>query len=303
MILVTLGTQDKSFERLLKALEKELKKGTIQEEVIVQAGYTKFKSDYMKIFDLIPSDEFDQLIKKCDILITHGGVGSILAGVKNHKKVIAVPRLSKYKEHTNDHQIQIVHEFAQEGYLIELNDLNKLGKVLEKARTWKPKKFKSNTEKFVQTLEDYIEKESKKTKKEQLKQLWNRYKELALYLVFGVLTTVVSLATYFILVPYLLNPDHPIELQIANVISWIVSVTFAYFTNRKYVFESKSKNRLKEAISFYSSRLVTLLLDIAIMFVGVTLWKGNDKIMKLVSQVVVIVLNYVLSKLFVFKKK
>ncbi|MEG0577027.1 MAG: glycosyltransferase, partial [Bacilli bacterium] len=77
MILVTLGTQDKSFKRLLESIEKEITKGHIKEKVVVQAGFTKFSSKNMEIFDLIPMDKFDDLIKSCDILITHGGVGSI----------------------------------------------------------------------------------------------------------------------------------------------------------------------------------------------------------------------------------
>ena len=108
MILVTLGTQDKSFKRLLEKLEEELEKGKIKDEIIVQAGYTEFASNKMTIKKLIPMDEFDDLIEKCDILITHGGVGSIITGLRKNKKVIAVARLKKYKEHTNDHQLQII---------------------------------------------------------------------------------------------------------------------------------------------------------------------------------------------------
>jgi len=130
-----------------------------------------------------------------------------------------------------------------------------------------------------------------------------KYKEIINYLIFGVLTTIVSLCTYYLLVFTLLDPNKAIELQIANIISWIVSVAFAYITNRRYVFESKNQNRLKEATSFVTSRLLTLVLDMAIMALGVTILKFNDKLVKLVSQVLVIISNYVLSKLFVFKKK
>ena len=81
MILVTLGTQDKKFYRLLDMIQKEIDNGKIKDEIIVQAGYSSdYKSDDMKIIDLIPIDEFDELVKKCDILITHGGVGSIITG-------------------------------------------------------------------------------------------------------------------------------------------------------------------------------------------------------------------------------
>ena len=72
MILVTLGTQDKAFPRLLEAIEKQLENGTITDEVIVQAGCTAFTSKKMKLFDLIPMEQFDQLLSQCDMLITHG---------------------------------------------------------------------------------------------------------------------------------------------------------------------------------------------------------------------------------------
>ena len=97
MILVTLGTQDKSFERLLKQIDKEIKNKTIKEKIIVQAGYTKYQSKNMEIFDYKSQEELNELIKKCSFLITHAGVGSILNGLSNGKKVIAVPRLSKYQ--------------------------------------------------------------------------------------------------------------------------------------------------------------------------------------------------------------
>ena len=90
-------------------------------------------------------------------------------------------------------------------------------------------------------------------------------------------------------------------MQLANVLSWIVAVTFAYVMSRIYVFQSKRKNVLQEIVSFYSSRLLTLFMDMAIMFVMVTLLGINDKIAKLVVQMVVTVANYVFSKIFVFR--
>ena len=88
MILVTLGTQDKQFTRLIKLVEDEVSKGNIDDEVIVQAGLTKYKSNKIKIFDFINSDEFDNYMKSADLIITHGGVGSILSGLKRNKKII-----------------------------------------------------------------------------------------------------------------------------------------------------------------------------------------------------------------------
>lgn len=134
LILVTLGTQDKGFERLLKQIDLEIEKNNIKEKVIVQAGYTKYNSSNMEIFDFISSGEFEKLVNKSRIIITHGGVGSILSGVKKGKVVIAAPRLKKYKEHTNDHQKQIVKEFADRGYILELRDFSKLGKFFRRQK-------------------------------------------------------------------------------------------------------------------------------------------------------------------------
>lgn len=157
MILVTLGTQDKSFKRLLDAIQKQIDLGNIKDKVVVQAGCTKYQSKYMEIFNLIDRDEFSKLIKECDLLITHGGVGSILTGLKNDKKVIAAARLEEYKEHTNNHQLEIIEKFVDSGYILELKDFDKLDEVLKKTKNFKPKKYKSNTTEMIKLISNYID--------------------------------------------------------------------------------------------------------------------------------------------------
>lgn len=157
MILITLGTQDKQFTRLLDVVQEQINKGNIKDKVIVQAGHTKYESKDMKIFDLIDRDKFTDLIAKCDILITHGGVGSIITGLQNNKKVIVAPRLSKYNEHINDHQIQIVENFAQAGYILPLYENDDLGKVLKKVNKFKPKEYIGNTKNMINLIENYID--------------------------------------------------------------------------------------------------------------------------------------------------
>ena len=156
MILVTLGTQDKGFDRLLKAIDREIKKGTITDRVVVQAGYTEYQSDKMEIFDMIDKEALEKLTQEADLIITHGGVGSILTALSYGKTIIAVPRLKKYKEHTNDHQKQIVNRFAKEGYILAAKDLSQLGKMIEKAKTFHPKKYRSNRDQFLQVIDQYI---------------------------------------------------------------------------------------------------------------------------------------------------
>ena len=133
--------------------------------------------------------------------------------------------------------------------------------------------------------------------------LYHRYREQVNYLVVGGLTTVVSLASYWLYVNTFLDPANPLQLQAANVISWVCAVTFAYFTNRRYVFFSREQNRLKEAGKFFLSRVTTLLMEMGVMALGVSVLGINDKAVKLGAQVLIIIANYVLSKLLVFRKK
>ena len=130
-----------------------------------------------------------------------------------------------------------------------------------------------------------------------------KYGEIVRYLIVGILTTVVSLGTYYGCVFTFLNPENALQLQLANVLSWIIAVTFAYVMSRIYVFQSKQENILREMVAFYSSRLLTLFMDMAIMFIMVTLCRVNDKLAKLVVQVVVTVANYVFSKVLVFRRE
>ncbi len=133
--------------------------------------------------------------------------------------------------------------------------------------------------------------------------VYHKNEELWNYLIVGLLTTVVSLATYFICTETFLDPNNDIQLQIANIISWIFAVAFAYVTNRVYVFKSKSKEYFKEISSFVGARILSLVMDMFTMFIIVSVLHFNDKIGKLFSQIVVTIANYILSKLFVFKKE
>ena len=135
----------------------------------------------------------------------------------------------------------------------------------------------------------------------RLADMYSNYKEVINYLIFGFLTFVVSMVTYYLFISTILNANDGFQLQVANILSWCISVCFAYITNRKFVFISKSNGIFKEIISFFSARIVTLLLDMFIMFLGVTLLGFNNLVIKFISQVVVIVSNYFFSKLFVFK--
>lgn len=137
---------------------------------------------------------------------------------------------------------------------------------------------------------------------QKIVDIYKKQEEIINYLIVGVLTTIVSLGSYYIIGSTLLNPENAFELQLANLFSWVCAVTFSYFVNRRYVFKIRGRHQCKEVASFISARILTLLLDMSIMFLTVTLLKMNDKIAKIIVQVVVTLVNYFLSKWFVFKK-
>ena len=298
MILVTLGTQDKEFTRLLIEIDRLIDKKVIKDEVIVQAGYTKYESKNMKIFDYVSKEELEKYMDKADYIITHAGVGTIFDCLNKNKKIIAVPRLAKYKEHNNDHQLELIEEFKKENLILTAIEMDELEDAIKKISKFKPNKYESNNKNMVNLVGSYIDNNESRG----FIKLLNKHREVIMYLIFGVLTTLISLLVYYGLVYTILNPEDALQLQMANILSWIAGVTFAYFTNRKYVFESNNKNKIKEAGSFVLARVATLVMDMLIMFIGVTLLSFNDKIIKIISQIIVIVANYVFSKIFVFKK-
>lgn len=157
MIFVTLGTQDKSFVRLLREIDKLIANNVIVDDVIVQAGFTKYSSDKMKIIDYVSMEEFNNYVQESNLIITHGGVGSILAGCMAGKKVIAVARLAKYNEHESDHQIQIVKEFGSYGYILGCLEVTELGEALTKVKEFIPRKYIPNNKKMCNIITKFID--------------------------------------------------------------------------------------------------------------------------------------------------
>lgn len=292
MILVILGTQDKKFPRLLEAIDNEIEKGTIKDRVVVQAGQTQYSSNNMEIFDFVPAPEFDKLLDEADLIITHGGAGSILTAIKKGKTVIAAARLAKYKEHHNDHQKQIIKEFANQGYILELKDFQKLEKVLEKSKTFKPKKFESNTQNMVKLLEDYIE--------ETNHVAWyHKYHRIIRYGIFGILSTIVNILSFS------LFRKIKIDLTLSNILAWILSIAFSFITCKFFVFnkrKTKWKKAWKEAMIFLVSRILSLGIDMGILYLLIHFSMGELPA-KIISSVVAMILNYGVTKFLIFKKE
>lgn len=133
-----------------------------------------------------------------------------------------------------------------------------------------------------------------------MKELLSKYKEIIAYLFFGVLTTIVNIVVYFVCTSVL-----GLNYLVANAISWVVSVAFAYVTNRTWVFQSKVKGFsaiVREMTAFVGCRLLSGAMDMVIMFVSVDVIGIPDSVAKFITQVAVVVLNYLFSKLIIFRK-
>lgn len=137
-----------------------------------------------------------------------------------------------------------------------------------------------------------------------IKKLMKKYEEIIRYLIVGVLTTIVSWSAYYLCVVTVLDAQVAWMNAVANTISWAAGVLFGYVTNRKFVFMSQEPNILKEFLQFSGSRVSTWLLDIVVMYVTVNVMAMNEMVAKVfISSVLVTIANYILSKVFIFKKK
>lgn len=147
MVFISVGTQKQDFRRLFHLVEDS--KILENQRIIAQAGYTDYKSDKIEIFKFMDNDTYKKYMSESDIVICHGGVGTIFDALYNSKKILAVPRLAKYKEHVNDHQIEICDELEKEGYLLYLKEFDVFDDILKKLLEKDFKKYIPN--------EDYLE--------------------------------------------------------------------------------------------------------------------------------------------------
>ncbi len=274
MIFVTLGTQDKEFPRLLRQIEKEIKNGNIQEEVIVQRGYTKYSSKYMKMLDLVSTEEFKKLVKDCDLLITHGGVGSILEGIKQNKKIIAVPRKKEYKEHTNNHQLQILKEFASLSYIIAIEDVKDLSKALEQSKTFKPKPFKSNTKHFIDSLEDYI-KETNHT------SYLNKYISKIEKGQIGILEILINV---FLFLVFYQSQNLFLSILLAYLSTFVIEKIFHLLAN------------IKPPKKYYLWKCIYLSFDLLFTYLLITFLPVSNLFSKMLCNLLLFILSYFISK-------
>jgi UDP-N-acetylglucosamine transferase subunit ALG13 len=134
MIFVTVGTHEQPFNRLLESIDKLIEKGIIKEKVIMQIGYSTYIPKHAEWFRFKDFNSIKKIMKRAKIVITHGGTGSIFTALNLNKRVIVVPRLKKFREHTDDHQLQIVKELEKEKMLIGVYDIDQLEEALKKVK-------------------------------------------------------------------------------------------------------------------------------------------------------------------------
>ncbi|MDV4150426.1 PssE/Cps14G family polysaccharide biosynthesis glycosyltransferase [Clostridium sp. AL.422] len=157
MIFITVGTQRFQFNRLLIEIDKLIEENKINEEVFAQIGYSTYRPKNYKFKEFINKEEYEEALKNSDIVITHGGTGTIIKAIKLRKRIIAIPRLKDFKEHVDNHQIEIISEFSEIGFLKKIKDLKDLCFEIEAIKNFEIKDYISNTNNIISEIEKYIE--------------------------------------------------------------------------------------------------------------------------------------------------
>lgn len=156
MIFITLGSQKFQFDRLLKAVDEQVAEGKIKDDIFAQIGASEYKPKNFKYRNFLNREEFAEWQNKCDIVISHGGTGAIIGAIKKGKKVIAVPRLKKYGEHVDDHQLQLIGQFRDLNLICECQDCGEIWKDIEKVKQTQYKSYESNTSRIIESIDKFI---------------------------------------------------------------------------------------------------------------------------------------------------
>lgn len=157
MIFVTVGSQKFQFNRLLSKIDRLIEEGKITEEVFAQIGYSDYEPRNYKYKKFLDRYEFATIMSKCDTVITHGGTGAIINAIKKEKKVIAVPRLEKFGEHVDNHQLQITEQFVKMKFIEAVNEIDEIENVIERIKQIEFNTYVSNTKNILDNIERFIE--------------------------------------------------------------------------------------------------------------------------------------------------
>ena len=156
MIFVSVGTQKFPFNRLLEKLDDLVRDGCIEDKIFAQIGLSDYKPQHYEYVDYLGKDDFDENLRQCDLVITHSGVATIVAALKRGKPVLVVPRLARYGEHVDDHQVEIADTFSEQNYVLKYQDGDDFCEMIEQARHHQFAKYISKREAVVQTIRDYM---------------------------------------------------------------------------------------------------------------------------------------------------
>ena len=157
MIFVAVGTQKFQLNRLLKAVDDLVERGQLEGEVFAQVGHSDYRPQHYGYQDFLSKDDFQSCISRCDLLITHSGVATIIAGLKLGKKVVVVPRLAKFGEHVDDHQVQIAKSFSEKNLLLMCQEEADLADTIKRAGTHTFAPYVSQRELVAKTIREYLE--------------------------------------------------------------------------------------------------------------------------------------------------
>ena len=157
MIFVAVGTQKFPFDRLLKGIDDLIEQGQLESDVFAQIGHTDYVPRNYRYQDFLTKDDFQSYISSCDVLITHSGVATIIAGMKLEKPVVVVPRFAKFGEHVDDHQFQIAESFSDKNLVLMCKNVNGLAEAVRQAKDHKCTKYVSQRAQVIQTIREYLE--------------------------------------------------------------------------------------------------------------------------------------------------
>lgn len=157
MIFVTVGSQKFQFNRLLQKIDELKGEGIITEEVFAQTGASDYIPQNYTYENFLDRAAFAQKISECDKVITHGGTGVIIGAVKKGKKVLAVPRLAKFGEHVDDHQLQLLKQFDELGIIIACYELDELGDKYKELCETQLNPYTSNTTAVIESIDQFIQ--------------------------------------------------------------------------------------------------------------------------------------------------
>lgn len=159
MIFVVLGTQKFQLNRLLIEIDDLIETGGITQEVIAQIGVSDYTPKHYQYYRYMDKKQFDDYISRATVVITHSGVGSIISALKSKKPVVIYPRLHKYREHVDDHQLDIAKAFERKKYVICRHDDVLLPQVMKQCRQYPFEEYVSNTNRMINIIQDFLSKE------------------------------------------------------------------------------------------------------------------------------------------------